>query len=96
MSDSGVTDDEVVDSYEGASRWLSALLWTALGAGALWVLLRGAIQLRFYLGDGLNGFQSEGEAEIWAWVQAFDGISYSVFLVALGSYVLIWLRARQM
>jgi hypothetical protein len=34
-------------------------------------------------------------AELWAWVQAVGGIAYTTFLVALGSYVLLWLRVRQ-
>lgn len=40
-------------------------------------------------------FSSEEAAEVWVWVQAMSGIAYSVFLVALGSYVLLWLRVRQ-
>lgn len=40
-------------------------------------------------------FSSEAGAELWAWVQAVSGIADTTFLVALGSYVLLWLRVRQ-
>jgi hypothetical protein len=39
-------------------------------------------------------FSSESPAELWVWMQAVSGIAYTVFLVALGSYVLLWLRFR--
>jgi hypothetical protein len=36
-------------------------------------------------------FSSESENELWLWMQAASGIAYAVFLVALGSYVVLWL-----
>jgi hypothetical protein len=33
--------------------------------------------------------------EWWIWAQTARGIVYSVFLVALGSYVVLWLALRE-
>jgi hypothetical protein len=73
---------------------LRILLWTALIAGAVWVVLNAAVQIR-YARSYSNLFSSEEAAAVWTWVETLSGIAYSVFLVALGSYVLLWLRVRQ-
>jgi hypothetical protein len=73
---------------------LGVLLWTALIAGAVWVVLNAIVQIRLATGYP-DLFSSEAGAELWAWVQAVSGIAYTAFLVALGSYVLLWLRVRQ-
>jgi hypothetical protein len=73
---------------------LGVLLWTALIAGAVWVVLNAIVQIRLATGYP-DLFSSEAGAELWAWVQAVSGIAYTTFLVALGSYVLLWLRVRQ-
>jgi hypothetical protein len=39
-------------------------------------------------------FASEA-GEVWIWVQTVREIAYSVFLVALGSYVVLWLALRE-
>jgi hypothetical protein len=73
---------------------LGALLWTAIIAGAVWVVLNASIQIRTAR-DYADIFSSpEGPAELWVWMQAVSGIAYTVFLVALGSYILLWLRFR--
>jgi hypothetical protein len=73
---------------------LGVLLWTAIIAGAVWVVLNVIIQIRLATGYP-DLFSSEPGAELWAWAQAVGGIAYTTFLVALGSYVLLWLRVRQ-
>jgi len=73
---------------------LGVFLWTALIAGAVWVVLNAIVQIRLATGYP-DLFSSEAGAELWAWVQAVGGIAYTTFLVALGSYVLLWLRVRQ-
>lgn len=62
--------------------------------GGVWIALNAYVQIRQARGYS-NLFSSEEAAEVWVWVQAMSGIAYSVFLVALGSYVLLWLRVRQ-
>ena len=73
---------------------LGALLWTAIIAGAVWAILNAIIQIRTARGYA-DIFSSEGPAELWVWMQVVSGIAYTVFLVALGSYILLWLRFRQ-
>ena len=73
---------------------LGVLLWTAIIAGAVWVVLNVIIQIRLATGYP-DLFSSEAGAELWAWAQAVSGIAYTTFLVALGSYVLLSLRVRQ-
>jgi hypothetical protein len=74
---------------------LGALLWTAIIAGAVWVVLNASIQIQTARGYADIFPSSEGPAEFWVWMQAVNGIAYAVFLVALSSYVLLWLRFRQ-
>jgi hypothetical protein len=73
---------------------LGVLLSTALIAGAVWVVLNAIVQIRPATGYP-DLFSSEVGTELWAWVQTVSGIAYTTFLVALGSYVLLWLRVRQ-
>jgi hypothetical protein len=73
---------------------LGALLWTAIIAGAAWVVLNASIQIHT-AGGYEDIFSSEGPAKRWVWMQAASGIAYTVFLVALGSYILLWLRFRE-
>jgi len=70
---------------------LGVLLSTTLVAGATWVVLNAI------MGVGFAGrfFASEA-GEVWIWVQAVRAIAYSVFLVALGSYVVLWLALRDL
>jgi hypothetical protein len=70
-------------------------LWTVLIAGAVWVVLNVIIQIRLATGYP-NIFSSEAGADLWAWAQAASGIAYTVFLVALGSYVVLWLTLRDL
>ena len=72
---------------------LGALLWTAIIAGAVWVVLN-AIQIRTARAYE-DIFSSEGPAEFWVWMQVVSGIAYAVFLVTVGSYILLWLRFHQ-
>ena len=69
---------------------LGVLLWTALIAGAAWVVLNAVVQIRYAMGSP-DLFSSD----IWIWLQVGSGIANTLFLVALGSYVLLWLRVRQ-
>jgi hypothetical protein len=89
-------ESEDFESLEGIGRGplLGVLLWTALTAGAVWVVLNAIVQIRLATGYQ-DLFSSEVGAELWAWVQAVGGIAYTTFLVALGSYVLLWPRVRQ-
>jgi hypothetical protein len=73
---------------------LGVLVWAALSEGAVWVVLNAIVQIRLATGYP-DVFSSEVGAELWAWAQAVSGIAYTAFLVALGSYVLLWLRVRQ-
>ena len=73
---------------------LGALLVTTLVAGAIWVVLNAIVDVRF--AKGFTDFvASEMESELWIWAQAVREIAYSVFLVALGSYVVLWLALRE-
>jgi hypothetical protein len=63
-------------------------------AGAVWVVLNAVIQIRLATGYP-NIFSSEAEADLWAWAQAASGIAYTIFLVALGSYIVLWLALRE-
>ena len=72
---------------------LGALLVITLVAGAIWVALNAIVDIRF--ARGYADFASEMESELWIWTQAVREIAYSVFLVALGSYVVLWLALRE-
>jgi hypothetical protein len=87
-------DFESLEDRIGRGQLLGVLLWTALIAGAVWVVLNAIVQIRLATGYP-DLFSSEVGAELWALVQAVGGIAYTTFLVALGSYVLLWLRVRQ-
>jgi hypothetical protein len=47
---------------------LGALLWTAIIAGAVWVVLNASIQIRTARAYE-DIFSSEGPAEFWVWMQ---------------------------
>ena len=72
---------------------LGVLLGTTLFAGAPWVVLNAIDHIRF--AGGFADFASGTAAELWIWALAAREIAYSVFLVALGSYVVLWLALRE-
>jgi hypothetical protein len=74
---------------------LGVLLGTTLLAGAIWVVLNAIIDIHFARGFSNSFAESETASELWMWVQAAREIAYSVFLVALGSYVVLWLALRE-
>ena len=75
---------------------LGVLLWTTLVAGAIWVVLNAIVDIHFARGFSNSFAESETAGELWIWVQAVREIAYSVFLVALGSYVVLWLALRDL
>jgi hypothetical protein len=98
-----VDDQDEVDEFEDyvslkdrvlRGPLLGISLWTVLIAGAAWVVLNGVIQIRLATGYP-NIFSSEAGADLWAWAQAASGIAYTIFLVALGSYIVLWLALRE-
>ena len=68
------------------------LLWTTLIAGAVWVVSSAAVGVQsvagYPHGSGIR-------RALWVWMQVGSSIAYSVFIVGVGSYVLLWLRLRQ-
>ena len=75
---------------------LGVLLWTTLVAGGTWVVLNAMFNIRYR--GGFADFvtsATETAGEFWVWAQTARGIAYSVFLVALGSYVVLWLALRE-
>ena len=70
---------------------LGVLLVTTLVAGAIWVVLNAIMDIGF-----AGRFFASETGEVWIWVQAVREIAYSVFLVALGSYVVLWLALRDL
>jgi pimeloyl-ACP methyl ester carboxylesterase len=79
---------------------LGVLLGTTLFAGAVWVVLNSINHIRQanlirQASVYPDIFSSESENELWVWMQAASGIAYTVFLVALGSYVVLWLALRE-
>ena len=78
----------------GRGPWLRVLLRLALLSGVAWILLNGALQIRFAIVTG-SVFGSEGEAEFYEWVQVVSSICYTLFVVSVGSYVLFWLATRR-
>ena len=73
---------------------LRILLWLALLSGVAWIVSNGLLQIRFAVLTP-TAFASEIEAEFYEWVQVVSGIGYTLFVVAVGSYVLLWLAARR-
>jgi hypothetical protein len=101
--DFGMSDQDEIEEWEDYESLedrilrgplMGVLIWTAVIAGAVWIALNAYVQIRQARGFS-DLFTSEEAAEVWVWVQAGSGIAYSVFLVALGSYVLLWLLVRQ-
>jgi hypothetical protein len=79
---------------------LGVLLGTTLFAGAVWVVLNSINHIRQanlirQASVYPDIFSSESENELWVWMRAASGIAYAVFLVALGSYVVLWLALRE-
>ena len=74
---------------------LGVLLWTTLLAGATWVVLNTISNIHFAGGFGEFVASSETVDRSWVWAEAAKGIAYSAFLVALGSYVVLWLALRE-
>ena len=75
---------------------LGFLLATTLVAGTIWVVLNAIFNIRYR--GGFADFvtsASETAGEFWIWAQTARGIAYSVFLVALGSYVVLWHALRE-
>ena len=68
------------------------LLWTILVAGAIWVVLNAIVQIRFVW---FTGRFASVPSSVFIWAQAVAGIANSVFLVALGSYIALWLALRE-
>lgn len=67
--------------------------WIALLAGAGWVASTAILHVRItLLGDP---FQSQAALDALRWVRAAERIGYALFLVAAGSYVILWLRSRE-
>ena len=97
------SDDEVdeFEDYESLmdrvrrGPLLGVLLGTTLVAGAIWVVLNAIVDVHFAGGFSNSLTGSETAGELWIWVQAAREILYSVFLVALGSYVVLWLALRE-
>jgi hypothetical protein len=87
-------DSESLEDRIRGGPLLGVLLWTALIAGAVWAVLNAVVQIRYATGYP-ELFNSELGADLWIWLQAVSGIANTLFLVALGSYVLLWLRVRQ-
>lgn len=85
-------DEEWGNDRARASPWLSLVFWLAIVAGLAWIGLNGYVQIRQQL-DGDQLFSSPEAADFF-WAQAVAGISYTVFLVSVGTYVLVWLRSR--
>ncbi|HYZ13228.1 MAG TPA: hypothetical protein VFA08_06425 [Actinomycetota bacterium] len=74
--------------------WLRILLWLALLSGVAWIVSNGLLQIRFGVLTP-TAFAGEIEAEFYEWVQVISGIGYTLFVVAVGSYVVLWLAARR-
>jgi hypothetical protein len=95
-----VDDQDEVDEFEDYESLkdrvrrdplLGVLLSTTLVAGATWVVLNAIMDIGF-----AGRFFASEAGEVWIWVQAVREIAYSVFLVALGSYVVLWLALRDL
>jgi hypothetical protein len=98
-----VDDQDEVDEFEDYASLkdrvrrgplLGILLGTTLVAGLVWVVLNAVVDIRLARGNAYI-FDSETAGELWRWAQLATQIAYSVFLVALGSYVVLWLALRE-
>jgi hypothetical protein len=94
-----VDDQDEVDEFENyvslkdrvrRGPLLGVLLVTTIVAGAIWVVLNAIMDIGF-----AGRFFASEAGEVWIWVQAVREIAYSVFLVALGSYIVLWLALRE-
>ena len=73
---------------------LRILFWLALLSGLAWIVSNGLLQIRFAARTP-TPFAREVEAEFFEWVQVVSSLGYTLFVVAVGSYVLLWLAARR-
>ena len=105
MVDNHDEDDEFEDEFEDYESLkdrvrrgplLGASSGLTLVAGAVWVVLTTVLDIRVARGyfDDTFASQTPGDA-LWRWGLAARDIAYSVFLVALGSYVVLWLALRE-
>jgi hypothetical protein len=74
--------------------WPRILFWLALLSGVVWIVSNGLLQIRFAFVTP-STFASEVEAEFFEWVQVVSSIGYTLFVVSVGSYVLLWLAERR-
>ena len=72
--------------------WLSLLFWLAVVSGLVWITLNAYVQIRFQVGQFFES--PEAAADEFAWAQVLTSLSYTLFLVSVGIYVLLWLRSR--
>jgi hypothetical protein len=70
------------------------LFWLALLSGVAWIVSNGLLQIRFAVLTP-TAFASEIEAEFYEWAQVVSSVCNTLFVVAVGSYVLLWLGARR-
>jgi hypothetical protein len=70
-----------------------ALRSIAIVAGCVWITSTAIVQMWVYvLNDPVTGF--DGSSAVLRWAQALSTIAYPVFVVAIGAYVLSWMRNR--
>jgi hypothetical protein len=70
-----------------------ASFWIAVVAGVLWIVSTTIFQVRIDL--MADPFQSERAYEAVRWANVVSGIAHPVFLVAFGTFVMLWLRGRR-
>jgi hypothetical protein len=63
-------------------------------SGVAWIVSNGLLQIHFAVLTP-TAFASEIEAEFYEWVQLVSGICYTLLVVSVGSYVLLWLATRR-
>jgi len=68
--------------------WMDVLRRIALVAGGVWIATVTIANL-WFVSD-----EESIPPDAFRWLQAFDNIGYAVFLVALGAYVVLWLRGH--
>jgi hypothetical protein len=74
--------------------WLGPLRWAAFISGGLWVALNAILQVHFYVQADRPTFSPNNGSHFFAWIQVLNSIASSAFLVAVGAYVILWLRIR--
>ena len=80
------------------ARWWSVALITSVIAGLAWIVSEVTSQALRSAGiDSWNPFEGDATPLSWkvhAWVDAFGGVAYAVFVVAVSLSVLLWLQRR--